>query len=52
MKNKAQNIEGHSEEVGLHAGTNNIENDKEITELQPSEWINGTTMGCKNQNKK
>ena len=49
---RAQNIEGHSEEVGLQAGTNSIENDKETTELLPSEWIHGTTMGCKNQNKK
>ena len=49
-KVKAQNIEGHSDEVGLHTGTNSIENDKETTELLPSEWINGTTMGHKEQN--
>ena len=38
-------IEEHSGEVRLQAGTNSIENDKETTELQPSEWFNGTTMG-------
>ncbi len=45
-------IEEHSGEVRLQAGTNSIENDKETTELLPSEWIHGTTMGGKNQNKK
>ena len=48
----SQNIEGHSEEVGRHTGTNSIENDKETTELLSSECIKGTTMGCKTQNKK
>ena len=51
-KAKGQNIEEHSGEVRLQAGTNSIENDKETTELLPSKWIHGTTMGCKNQNKK
>ena len=45
-----RNILGNSGEVGLQAGTNSIENDKETTELLPSEWINGTTMGHKEQN--
>jgi hypothetical protein len=51
-KAKAQNIEEHSGEVRLQAGTNSIENDKETTELQPSEWINATTMGHKEQTRK
>ena len=49
-KDMAQNIEEHSGGVRLQAGTNSIENDKETTELLPSEWINGTTMGHKEQN--
>ena len=52
MKDKAQNIEGHSEEVWHHARTNSIENDKVSTELRPCGWIKGATMGYKNQNKK
>ena len=48
----AQNIEGHSEEVGRHTGTNSIENDKETTELLSSVCSKGRTMGCKTQNKK
>ena len=48
----AQNIRGHSDEVGQHTGTNSIENDKEITELLSSECSKGRTMGCKTQNKK
>ena len=52
MKDKAQNIEGHSEEVGLCARTNSIKNDKESTKLLSSEWITGSTMGLKKQNKK
>ena len=48
----AQNIEGHSDEVGLHTGTNSIENDKVSMELRPCVWIKGATMGHKNQNKK
>ena len=51
-KDMVQNIEEHSGGIGLQAGTNSIKNDKETTELLPSEWIHGTTMGCKNQNKK
>ena len=51
-KVKAQNIEGHSDEVGLHTGTNSIENDQVSTELRPCGWFKGTTMGSKNQNKK
>ena len=51
-KDMAQNIEEHSGGVRLQAGTNSIENDKETTELLPSEWIHGTTMGCKEQNTK
>ena len=50
-KDMAQNIGEHSGEVMLQAGTNSIENDKETTELLSSEWIHGTTMGCKDQNK-
>ena len=52
MKDKAQNIEGHSEEVGLHARTNSTENDKESTTLRSSDWIKARTMGHKKQNKK
>ena len=51
-KDMVQNIEEHSGGIGLQAVTNSIKNDKETTELLPSEWIHGTTMGCKNQNKK
>ena len=51
MKDKAQNIEEHSEEVGLHARTNSTENDKESTTLRSSEWIKARTMGHKKQNK-
>jgi hypothetical protein len=47
-----KNIEEHSRQVRLQAGTNSIENDKETTELLPSEWINGTTMGHKEQTRK
>ena len=52
MKDKAQNIEGDSEEVRHHARTNSIENDQESTTLRSSEWIKGRTMGHKKQNKK
>ena len=48
----ALNIEGHSEEVGRHTGTNSIENDKETTELLSSVCSKGRTMGCKTQNRK
>ena len=48
----ARNIEGHSDGVELHSGTNNIENDQVSTELWPCGWFKGTTMGSKNQNKK
>ena len=48
----AENIEGHSAEVGRHTGTNSIENDKETTELLSSVCSKGRTMGCKTQNKK
>ena len=51
-KAKAQNIEEHSGEVRLQAGTNSIENDKETTELLSSVCSKGRTMGCKTQNKK
>ena len=51
-KAKGQNIEEHSGEVRLQAGTNSIENDQESTTLRSSEWIKGRTMGHKKQNKK
>ena len=52
-KDMAKNIEEHSGQVRLQAGTNSIENDKETTELLPSEWFNGTTtMGHKEQTRK
>ena len=44
----AQNIEGHSEEVGLHTGTNSMENDQVSMELRPCGWTKGATMGHKN----
>ena len=47
----SQNIEGHSEEVGLYARTNSFENDKELTALRSSECNAGRTMGHKRQNK-
>ena len=52
MEDRAQNIEGHSEEVRLYARTNSIENEKESTKLLTLEWISGRTMGRKKQNKK
>ena len=51
-KAKGQNIEEHSGEVRLQAGTNSIENDKETTELLPSEWINGTKLDTRSKTKK
>ncbi len=51
-KDMDKNIEEHSGQVRLQAGTNSIENDKETTELLPSEWFNGTTMGHKEQTRK
>ena len=52
VEDKAENIEGNSERVGLHARTNGIENDQESTKLRSPEWIKGRTMGHKKQNKK
>ncbi len=36
-KFRAQNIEGNSDDKGLHARTNSIENDKESTTLSKEE---------------
>jgi hypothetical protein len=52
VKDRAENIEGHSGEVGLHARKNGNENDKETQTLRSSECINGRTMGRKKQNEK
>ena len=51
-KDMAKNIEEHSGQVRLQAGTNSIENDQESTKLRSPEWIKGRTMGHKKQNKK
>ena len=48
----AQNIEGHSGEVGLHARTRSTTNDKESTTLRSSGWFKGRTLGHKEQNEK
>ncbi len=46
------NIGDYSGEIGQHARTNSNQNDKETTELLPSEWVLRTTMVCKNQKTK
>ena len=52
VKDKAQNIGGHSREVGLHARTNGIENDKETPMSRSSECITGGSMERKEQTRK
>ncbi len=44
VKDKAQNIGGHSGEVGLNALTNGIEKDKEIPMSRSSGCITGGSM--------
>ena len=51
-KDKAQNIEGHSREVGQHARTSGISNDTETKKLSSYECSDGSAMGHREQNEK
>jgi hypothetical protein len=51
VKDKAENIEGHSESVGQHARKNGIENDKQTTMLRTFECTSELSKGSKEQNK-
>ena len=48
----AQNIGGDSDEVGLHARRNSIENDQQTTTLRTSECTSEQSKGHKEQNEK
>ena len=49
---RAHNIEGHSGHVWLHAQTNGIANDQEITTLLTSECTSQQSKEHKEQNEK
>ena len=51
-KDKSQNIEGDSDEVGLQARRNSIENDQQTTTLRTSECTSEQSKGHKEQNEK
>ena len=51
-KDKSQNIEGDSDEVGLQARRNSIENDQQTTTLRTSECTSELSKGSKEQNEK
>ena len=51
-KDKSQNIEGDSDEVGLQARRNSIENDQQTTTLRTSECTSQQSKEHKEQNEK
>jgi hypothetical protein len=51
-RDKGQNIKEDSDEVGLQARRNSIENDQQTTTLRTSECTSELSKGSKEQNEK